>query len=66
MQDAISLFIHQRLETIMEDLRCNNAGDCDTLRDYLDQEFVTTAIMQEEVYQQGFLDCIRLLRSLGV
>lgn len=40
--------------------------DCDNLRDYLDQAFVTTAIMQEEVYQQGFLDCIRLLRSLGV
>ncbi|MBQ8390371.1 MAG: hypothetical protein IJX52_05270 [Oscillibacter sp.] len=97
MQDAISLFIHQRLDAIMEDLRANNAeyalaserqkllygqlldpvlrgegpltlspGDRAALRDYLEQEFVTNAVAEEVLYRQGFLDCIRLLRHLGV
>ena len=97
MQDAISLFIHQRLDAITESLRQNNAeyalaserqkllygqlldpilrgegpltlssGDRAALRDYLEQEFVTNAVAEEVLYRQGFLDCIRLLRHLGV
>ncbi len=43
-----------------------SAGDCADMRDCLEQEFVQTAIMQQGLYKQGYLDCVKLLRTLGV
>ena len=96
MHDAISLFLHERLDATVESLRKSSAeyalaaekrlalyeaidpilrsregltisaGDCQNFRDYFDQEFIVTAVMQEELYKQGWRDCAALLRSLGV
>ena len=41
-------------------------GDCQNLRDYREQDFITLAVMQEELYRQGYLDCVELLRTMGV
>ena len=41
-------------------------GDCQNLRDDMEQDFITIAVMQEELYRQGYLDCVKLLRTVGV
>ena len=43
-----------------------SAGDCINLREYFEQELEAAAIMQKEVYQQGYLDCVKLLLMLGI
>ena len=43
-----------------------SVGDCETLRDLLEQEVAVDGIAQGVLYQQGYLDCVKLLRSLGV
>ena len=41
-------------------------ADYQNLRDYLEQDFIITATMEEELYRQGYLDCVKLLRTVGV
>ena len=41
-------------------------GDCQNLRDDMEQDFITIAVMQEDLYRQGYLDCVELLRTMGV
>ena len=36
-----------------------SAGDCLNFREYFEQEFEATAIMQKELYRQGYLDVKR-------
>lgn len=43
-----------------------SAGDCINFREYFEQELEAAAIMQKEVYQQGYLDCVKLLLMLGI
>ena len=43
-----------------------SAGDCLNFREYFEQEFGATAIMQKELYRQGYLDCVKLLVTLGL
>lgn len=96
MRSEISLFLNERIQVIMDDLRQNNAeyalavskrselydlidpilcstedislkaADCLHFRQYMDQDFTTVAVMQTELYRQGYLDCVHLLRTLGV
>ncbi|MDP4120542.1 MAG: hypothetical protein Q8876_05750 [Bacillota bacterium] len=42
------------------------AGDCLDFQEFLEHEFTSTAIMQQELYKQGYLDCVKLLKMLGV
>lgn len=41
-------------------------GDCADLKDFLEYEFIQSAIMQQELYTQGYLDCVKLLGMLGI
>lgn len=41
-------------------------GDCLDFKELLDEELTSTAIMQQALYKQGYLDCVKLLRMLGV
>lgn len=43
-----------------------SAGDCLNLREYFEQECEAAAIMQKALYQQGYLDCVKLLIALGL
>ena len=31
----------------------------------MEQDFITIAVMQEDLYRQGYLDCVELLRTMG-
>lgn len=39
-------------------------GDCTNFRHFLDNDCIANAIMQQELYKQGYLDCIQLLGML--
>jgi len=41
-------------------------GDCLNFKEFLDEELASAAIMQQELYRRGYLDCVKLLRMLGV
>ncbi len=41
-------------------------SDCLDFKEYMHEEFICTAIMQQTLYWQGYLDCVKLLRMLGV
>ena len=43
-----------------------SAGDCFAFRTYLEHDMTRNAILEEALYRQGCLDCIRLLKALGV
>ena len=43
-----------------------SAGDCTNFREYFQLEMEAAAIMQRELYQQGYLDCVSLLVKLGL
>lgn len=59
MENIDSIIHHEREITI-------SAGDCMDFREFLEHEFTRTAIMQQELYAQGYLDCVKLFRMLGV
>lgn len=42
------------------------AGDCYNLQEYLNAQTEMTDISQKHLYQQGFMDCVKLLTELGV
>ena len=41
-------------------------GDCMDFQEFLDEELTSAAIMQQALYKQGYLDCVQLLKTLGV
>ena len=41
-------------------------GDCLNFKEFIDSQFTEEAICQEELYRQGYLDCIVLLKQLGM
>lgn len=43
-----------------------SAQECENFRDYLDQDARAAGIANDVLYRQGYLDCVRLLRALGV
>ena len=43
-----------------------SAGDCTNFREYFQLEMEAAAIMQRELYRQGYLDCVSLLVKLGL
>ena len=43
-----------------------SAGDCFAFRTYLENDMTRNAILEEALYRQGYLDCIRLLSALGM
>ncbi len=42
------------------------AEDCLDMQEYLDHQHTAAAILQRQIYRQGCLDCIVLLKRLGV
>ena len=46
--------------------RTISPADCMNFREYLDQDACAEGIAQEELYRQGYRDCVYILRSLGV
>ncbi len=58
--DSIDPIMQSESEIIL------SAGDCLNFRELFDQEFEAAAIMQTELYRQGYLDCVKLLIMLGV
>ena len=43
-----------------------SAGDCFAFRTYLEHDMTRNAILEEALYRQGYTDCIRLLKALGM
>lgn len=43
-----------------------SAGDCMDLNELLELEAVQHALLRKTLYKQGYLDCIKLLRRLGL
>ena len=43
-----------------------SVGDCMDFCEYFEQEVTAATILQRELYTQGYLDCVRLLATLGV
>lgn len=43
-----------------------SSGDCGNIRDYLEQNFEANAILEQELYRRGYLDCVDLLSELGI
>ena len=41
-------------------------GDCVNFKEYMESQFTEEAICQEELYRQGYLDCVALLKQLGI
>ena len=41
-------------------------SDCENFREYLDLEGQMEGAAQVRLYRQGYLDCVTLLRTLGV
>lgn len=41
-------------------------NDCMDICEYLEQEYTASVITQQELYKQGYLDCIKLLTTLGI
>lgn len=43
-----------------------SSGECEALQELLEQEAAVDAMAQGVLYQQGYRDCVTLLRTLGV
>lgn len=43
-----------------------SAGDCLNLLEFIELEFTITAHLQQALYRQGYLDCVKLLTMLGL
>lgn len=43
-----------------------SGGDCLDFQEFLEQDFTAGAIMQQRLYRLGYLDCVKLLKLLGV
>ena len=43
-----------------------SAPGCENFREYLDREASAAGIANDALYRQGYLDCVRLLRTLGI
>ncbi|MDP4119550.1 MAG: hypothetical protein Q8876_00625, partial [Bacillota bacterium] len=43
-----------------------NDGDCLDFQEFFEHELTSTTIMQQELYKQGYLDCVKMLKMLGV
>ena len=41
-------------------------GDFQNFQDYIKHSFTIVAIEQRAFYQQGYLDCVKLLQTLGM
>ena len=41
-------------------------NECAYLKEFLDHEFTKTALTQQKLYEQGYLDCVKLMRMLGL
>jgi hypothetical protein len=57
--------IHPIITSTSEELTISH-GDCMDFQQLLDEELTSAAIMQQALYEQGHLDCVKLLRMLGV
>ena len=59
LMENIDPIIHREREITI------SAGDCLDVQEFLEHEFTSTAIMQQELYKQGYIDCVKLLKMLG-
>ena len=55
-----SIILNKKEELIL------SHSDCLNFKEFMDSQFTEEAICQEELYRQGYLDCIVLLKQLGV
>ena len=58
--------LFDRLDPIFRTEGSLTHADYQAVQDYMEQDFITIAVMQEELYRQGYLDCVELLRTMGV
>ena len=63
-----SRHLHNDVEPILNSKKelLITEGDCLKFRELLEQEFTMTAIMQQEIYKKGYLDCVKVLKMIGV
>ena len=60
--------LHENIDPIVyreEDITISG-GDCMDFKGLFEHEFNMTAIMQQELYKQGYVDCIKLLKMLEI
>ncbi|MPN48281.1 hypothetical protein SDC9_195887 [bioreactor metagenome] len=43
-----------------------SVGDCLDFQEFLECEATSASILQQELYKQGYLDCVQLFRMLGI
>lgn len=57
--------IHPIITSKCDELKISH-GDCTSFQELLDEELTSAAIIQQALYKQGYLDCVKVLRMLGV
>ena len=57
--------IHPIITSTSEELTISR-GDCIEFQQFLNEELTSDAIIQQALYKQGYLDCVQLLKMLGV
>ena len=60
LMENINPIIHCKREIVI----C--ASDCIDFKEFLECEGSSAAILREELYKQGFLDCVELLKGIGI
>ena len=60
--------LYEKIDPIITSEKQLTLNQCDfaDFKDFLQQEFIIAAIEQPAFYKQGFLDCVNLLKRLGV
>lgn len=60
--------LHEKINPIITSKKQLTLDKCDfaDFQEFLQQEFIIAAIEQPAFYKQGYLDCVDLLKRLGV
>ena len=61
-------YLYEQIEPVIKQRReiCISAGDSINIMDYIDTQGISLALTQQELYKQGFYDCLSLLSALGL
>jgi hypothetical protein len=60
--------LHKNVNSIInrEEEITISAGNCIDFKKLFEHKFESASIVQKELYKQGYLDCIKVLKMLGV
>jgi len=60
--------LHEKIDPIITSEKQLTLDKCDfaDFQEFLQQEYIIAAIEQSAFYKQGYLDCVDLLKRLGV